>query len=153
MESSERPFRFEHPVEVRFKDIDLEGHAHHSHALVYFEEARAAYWRDVLGRGTLGDIDYILAEAGVRWHARILWPQTLRVGVRVSTLGRKHFRMEYEVRSSEGERLVSGHTVQVMYDYEAGASKRLPGSIRDAVLAFEETVDEGRVRGGVARGG
>lgn len=130
---SESTFRFRHPVDVRFKDIDVGGHAHHSHALVYFEEARAAYWRQVVGRGALDDIDYILAEAEVRYHARVLWPQTLEVAVRVSRLGGKHFEMEYEVRSSGGERLVSGRTVQVMYDYDVGSSTRIPDEARTAI--------------------
>lgn len=130
---SEPTFRFRHPVEVRFKDIDVGGHAHHSHALVYFEEARAAYWRGVVGREGAGDVDYILAEAEVRYHARVLWPQTLDVGVRVSRLGKKHFEMVYEVRSAAGDRLVSGRTVQVMYDYGAGASTRIPDDVRTAL--------------------
>lgn len=130
---SEPEFRFRHPVEVRFKDIDVGGHAHHSHSLVYFEEARAAYWREVVGRGTLDDVDYILAEAEVRFHARILWPQTLSVGVRVSRLGKKHFEMEYVVESPGGERLVSGRTVQVMYDYDVGSSTRIPEEARRAI--------------------
>lgn len=131
------PFRFRHDVEVRFKDIDIGGHAHHSHALVYFEEARAAYWREVVGRGSLDDVDYILAEAQVRYHARVLWPQRLDVGVRVSRLGKRHFEMEYEVRSAQGERLVSGTTTQVMYDYEAGASAAIPDETRAAIDALD----------------
>lgn len=131
------PFRFRHHVEVRFKDIDIGGHAHHSHALVYFEEARAAYWREVVGRGSLDDVDYILAEAQVRYHARVLWPQRLDVGVRVSRLGKRHFEMEYEVRSAGGERLVSGTTTQVMYDYEAGASAAIPDGTRAAIEGLD----------------
>jgi acyl-CoA thioester hydrolase len=131
------PFRFHHPVTVRFRDIDVGGHAHHSAALLYFEEARAAYWRKVVGRGGLEDIDYILAEASVRWHRRVLWPQDLSVGVRVSRLARKHFEMEYEVRSGEGERLQSGRTVQVMYDYEAGATTRIPPEVRAPIEALD----------------
>lgn len=130
---SEPVFRFHHPVEVRFQDIDVGGHAHHSKALVYFEEARAAYWRLVVGRGSLEEVDYILAEASVRYHARVLWPQTLEVGVRVSKLGKKHFEMDYEVRSSAGERLVSGRTVQIMYDYDVGSSTRIPVEVREAI--------------------
>ena len=132
-----QPYRFRHPVEVRFKDIDIGGHAHHSHALVYFEEARSAYWRDVVGRTGEGSIDYILAEAAVRWHQRVLWPARLAVSVRVSLLGRKHFVMDYLIDSPVGERLVSGTTVQVMYDYSVRASKRLPEDVRNPILAFE----------------
>jgi acyl-CoA thioesterase FadM len=59
------------------------------------------------------------------------------VGVRVVRVGRKHFEMEYEVLSEGGERLQSGTTVQVMYDYDAGASKRLPDELRRTLEAFD----------------
>lgn len=130
-------FRFRHPVAVRFCDIDIGGHAHHAQALVYFEEARAAYWRQVVGRAGLDDIDYIMAEARVRWHQRVLWPQELSVGVRVSRLGRKHFEMEYEVCAPDGARLQSGQSTQVMYDYAAGATKPLPDAVRAAMEALD----------------
>ncbi|MEK9502069.1 acyl-CoA thioesterase [Gaopeijia maritima] len=130
---TESAFRFTHPVEVRFKDVDVGGHAHHSHALVYFEEARAAYWHRVTGREGLDGVNYILAEARQRYHARVLWPQRLGVGVRVSRLGKRHFEMEYEVRSAEGELLVSGSTTQVMYDYEAESSMPVPADTRAAI--------------------
>ncbi len=131
--STSEKFRFHHTVPVRFRDIDVGGHAHHSVALMYFEEARSAYWRDVVGREGLEDIDYVLAEAEIRWHRRVLWPQDLSVAVRVTRLGRKHFDMEYEVRGGDGELLVSGRTLQVMYDYEAGGSKPLPEEVRSAI--------------------
>ena len=130
-----QPYRFRHSVDVRFKDIDVGGHAHHSHALVYFEEARAAYWREVVGKGGLEDIDYILAEATIRWHQRVLWPARLDVSLRIPLLARKHFVMEYLVTSAEGLPLVSGQTIQVMYDYGAGASKRVPDDVRAAITA------------------
>jgi len=130
-------FKFRHPVQVRFKDVDVGGHAHHSHALVYFEEARWAYWKHVVGRGELADVDYILAEATVRWHRRVLWPATLDVGVRVVRLGKKHFEMEYEALSAEGERMISGSTVQVWYDYEAGRTTRIPEDVRAPVEAAD----------------
>lgn len=138
-------FRFSHPVDVRFKDIDIGGHAHHSHALVYFEEARAAYWREVVGKGGLDGVDYILAEARQRYHARVLWPQRLAVGVRVSRLGKRHFEMEYEVRSSEGELLISGSTTQVMYDYEAASSMPVPAATRAAIEELDGPFGPGGV--------
>ena len=133
--ADDSPFDFVHPVPVRFKDIDIGGHAHHSHAFVYFEEARAAYWTRVAGREGLGGIDYILAESSIRFHDRVLWPQTLSVSVRVAKLGKRHFHMEYRVHGAEGGLLISGTTVQVMFDYEAGASKAIPEEIRERIEA------------------
>lgn len=150
-----QPFRFHHPVEVRFKDIDLGGHAHHSHALVYFEEARWAYWREVVGRSGVEAIDYILAEATLRWHRRVLWPARLDVGVRVALVGRKHFVMEYVVSSPAGERLVSGSTTQVMYDYAAGTTRRLSEEVRGRIEAFDGPFGRGGrwERAGAGNGG
>ena len=137
MAPSSAAFRFRLAADVRYSDVDAAGHVHHARALVFFEEARAAYWRDVVGRASIDDIDYVIAEATVRWHARIEWPATLEVCARVSAVGRKHFHMEYEVRSRAGERLVTGHTVQVMYDYAARSSKPVPPEVRAAIAAFE----------------
>lgn len=124
-------------VPVRFKDIDVGGHAHHSHALVYFEEARSAYWERVTGHRGLGAVDYILAEMTVRYRGRVLWPQTLRVGVRVTRLTRKTFEMEYEARSEDGAVVLSGASTQVMYDYERGSSMSMPDGHRRAILELD----------------
>lgn len=131
------PFRFWHPVPVRFRDVDVAGHAHHADALIYFEEARWAYWTEVVGRTRVEELNYVLADCSVRWHARVLWPQTLSVGVRVSRIGRKHFEMEYEVRSESGERLQSGKTIQVMYDYSVGGSMPMPDELRRTLTDFD----------------
>lgn len=123
-------FRFEHRAEVRFRDLDPMGHAHHSLPLIYFEEARAAYWRDVVRRSGADDIDYILAEATLGFRARILFPQRVTVLVRVSRIGSSSFDMEYQLRSADDELLADGRTVQVMYDYAAGRSKEVPAEVR-----------------------
>jgi acyl-CoA thioester hydrolase len=130
-------FRFHHAVDVRFRDVDAMGHAHHSLPLVYVEEARAAYWRAIAGRATVGDIDYVLAEVTVRFHQRITYPDRLDVAVRVSRLGGRSFEMAFEVRSSAGALLSSGTTVQVMYDYAAGSSMDVPPDVRRRIEAYE----------------
>ena len=135
MNKDNEEFRFRHGVDVRFKDIDVGGHAHHSHALVYFEEARWAYWQTVVGGSRGTEVGYILAEATIRYHARVLWPARLDVGVQVTRLGSKHFEMRYEVRTEEGERLISGSTIQIWYDYAAGRSVRIPEEVRAALEA------------------
>ncbi len=137
MKSQSGEFRFHADVDVRFSDIDVGGHAHHSRALIYMEEARAAYWQDVMGGTEPSEPDYILAEASLRFVQRVLYPDRLRVSVRVSVLGSKHFRMEYEVRGSNGQLLVSGWTTQVMFDYAEGRSTRIPDEVRARLEAWD----------------
>jgi acyl-CoA thioester hydrolase len=130
-------FSFWHHVDVRFKDIDVGGHAHHSLVLVYFEEARAKYWQEVVGRGSLDEVDFILAEARVRYHARILYPMRLRVGVRVPFLGRKHFVMEYLALDGDEGPLATGETTLVMFDYAASRTRTVTPEIRAAIESWE----------------
>ena len=130
-------FRFRHPVDVRFQDVDLYGHAHHSKALIYFEEARWAYWHEVVDSNRIHNVMYVLSEVQVRYHQRIIYPLKLDVGVRVSLLGKKHFVMEYELRSTDGALLASGSSVQVMFDYEKAASVRIPPAVRRAIEAWD----------------
>ena len=139
---AESAFRFWHDVPVRFRDVDVAGHAHHADALTYFEEARWAYWTEVVGHKRIDELNYVLAECHVRWHARVFWPQTVSVGVRVARIGRKHFEMEYEVRSEGGDRLQSGSTVQVMYDYAAGSSTPMPDELRRTLETFDGPFEE-----------
>ncbi|MCI0434966.1 MAG: acyl-CoA thioesterase [Gemmatimonadetes bacterium] len=131
-------FRFHHAVDVRFRDLDPMGHAHHTLPLVYLEEARAAYWREVVGRDGLQAIDYVMAEITVRFHQRIEYPMRLDVLLRTSRIGGKSFEQEFEVRSAESQALLSsGKSVSVMYDYPAGSSIAVPDDVRERIERYE----------------
>lgn len=130
-------FRFRRPIDVRFRDVDAMGNAHHSVPLIYFEEARAAYWREVVGRPALADIDYTVGEAELRFHERITFPARLTVGVRTTRLGNSSFTMEYALWDEAGAVLTTGRTVLVMYDYERGRSKPIPDDVRRRIEEWE----------------
>jgi acyl-CoA thioester hydrolase len=132
------PFRFQVAVPVRFADIDVGGHAHHSKVLSYIEEARWAYWTRVGGRPeTTEGVDHILAEATVRYRARIFYPDTLTVGVRCAALGRSSVVLEYEVRGGGGELKAEATTVLVLFDYAAGATARVDPELRARIERHE----------------
>jgi acyl-CoA thioester hydrolase len=136
-EAGRESYRFLHDVEVRFRDLDPMGHAHHSLPLIYWEEARARYWREVAGRGDVADIDYVMGEFTVRYLSRIRFPARLTAGVRVSRLGRSSFGMEYGLWDEEDRLLSTGSSAQVVYDYGAGRSAPLDDATRARIEAFE----------------
>jgi acyl-CoA thioester hydrolase len=120
-------------VPVRFRDLDPMGHAHHTLPLIYLEEARAAFWRELKGSASLDAIDYVMAEVTVRFHARILYPGDVLVGLRVRHVGTKSFVTDFEVRDTAGALLSSGSAVQVAYDYERTAARALDAHERAAL--------------------
>jgi len=133
-------FRFFHPIEVRYGDLDPQGHVNNACYLTYMEQARIAYIQ-TLGLwpgGTFLDIGIILAEAQVVFNSPILYGQKLRVGVRVSRLGNKSLTMDYLLEDAEnGKRLASGSSVLVTYNYRDARSLPIPEDWRKAIESFE----------------
>ncbi|HJW89157.1 MAG TPA: thioesterase family protein [Anaerolineales bacterium] len=137
-------FRFYHPIEVRYGDLDPQGHVNNASYLTYMEQARIAYihtlglWRG----GSFLDVGIILAEARVIFQAPIMFGQQVRVGVRVSQIGNKSLTMEYLLENGAGgQQLASGSSVVVAYDYREARSMSVPEDWRNAISEFEDLND------------
>ena len=129
-------FRTEIPV--RFRDLDPMGHAHHTLPLIYLEEARAAFWRELKGTDSLDAIDYVMAEITLRLHARIHFPSSVTVGLAVRRVGSKSFTLVFEIRNDAGGLLASGSAVQVSYDYDRSAAQPINDPDRAALNAWRD---------------
>ena len=70
---------FEHPVDVRWRDVDALGHVNHAVFLTYFEEGRDAFFKQTLG----GEPDYVVARLEVDLRAEVRYPER-RVTVRLA---------------------------------------------------------------------
>ncbi|GMU52214.1 MAG: hypothetical protein AMXMBFR33_13600 [Candidatus Xenobia bacterium] len=123
-------FSFEHPVEVRFRDLDALGHVNHASFLTYFEIARTAYWMQLSGVRSVAALDFILARVECDYRSSVSFPDTLQVGVRCSKLGTKSFDLEYRVRRGDGQVAAVGRTVQVGYDYATGQTRPIQPEVR-----------------------
>lgn len=133
-------FGFYHPIEVRYGDLDPQGHVNNARYLTYFEQARVLYFRKLgLWDGrSFDEIGVILADAHVTFKAPALLGQDLRVGVRVSRLGNKSFSMEYSLEDTgTGQELATGSTVLVAFDYLSGQTIPIPPAWREIITAFE----------------
>lgn len=130
-------FPFTHETAVRFRDLDPMGHAHHTLPLIFFEEARARFWREVAGRDGVADIDYIMKDVRVTYHARLHYPGRVRVSLRVHDLGTTSFTLDYELRDADDDTLqATGRSVQVLFDYDAGESRPLDEDTRRRLGRF-----------------
>jgi acyl-CoA thioester hydrolase len=134
------PFRFFHPIEVRYSDIDAQHHVNSASYFTYMEQARAAYLRTLgLWKGDDFDaIGIIIAEQSCSYKNPIRFGQHVEVGVRTAEFGNKSMRMEYIIRDrSDRRELASGRTILVAYDYPAGESIIVPAEWKRRINAFE----------------
>jgi len=113
------------------------GHVNNAVYLTYLEIARFAYWKAAGLDRIAGEVSYIMARVEIDFRASATFGDVLDVALSVTGIGRSSFSMAYEIRD-QNERVVStARSVQVTYDYAAGASVLVPPAIRQHIQEFE----------------
>jgi acyl-CoA thioester hydrolase len=134
-------FRFFHPVDVRYADVDAQRHVNNVAFFTYMEQARARY---LVHLGLWDGQDFtaigiIIAEASCAYRAPINFGQAVQVGVRASRLGSKSLTLDYRIEDPQTAAVfATGRTVLVAYNYGAGRSIRLPDTWRESIARFED---------------
>ena len=134
-------FRFYHPIEIRYGDLDPQGHVNNAKYLTYFEQARIAYWID-MGFFTTDqsfmEIGVILADVHLTYLAPVYFGQKIKVGVHVARLGNKSMTWEQNVVDVEsGKELAKAEIVIVAYDYRQEKTIPIPQEWREKIVEFE----------------
>ena len=143
-------FRFVYPVEVRYGDVDAQGHVNHTKFLTYMEMARFKYMQQ-LGLFKPGmpyeNAGMIVADAQCSYRVPLEFPEIALVHVRVAAVGNRSFTLHYRLeRASDGRLVALGRTVQVAYDYARQTSQPVPDSWRAQFAAFEGEAGDGGER-------
>jgi acyl-CoA thioester hydrolase len=133
-------YRFYHPIEVRYGDLDPQGHVNNAKYLTYLEQTRSQYLRHLGlwdGRNFM-EIGIILAETQITFLAPVLYGQPIRVGICVSRIGNKSIQMKYSIEdATKGVELATASSVLVAFDYQNSLSIPVPEAWRKAVAEFE----------------
>jgi acyl-CoA thioester hydrolase len=134
-------YRFYHPVEVRYGDLDPQGHVNNAKHLTYFEQARIAYWIE-MGFFTKDqsfiEIGVILADVHIIYLEPIYFGQRIKVGVHVAKMGNKSMTWEQNIVDAEsGKELAKGEVVVVAYDYKEEKTIPIPQEWREKITQFE----------------
>ena len=123
-------------IDVRFQDLDAMGHVNNAVYATYFEEARVAYFDQVLAL-SLSEIESVLAHLEIDYRRPVTADDDdVSVALRVPELGRSSVPMEYEVRADGGV-AATGETVQVVVDEKTQSSRPIPDAWREQIEAFE----------------
>ena len=133
-------FRYIYPIQVRFGDIDSQGHVNNARIVTYFEQARIFYLKKLALWDGLSflDLGVIVADVHVTYLAPVHLDQAVQVGMGVTRLGNKSMTMDAQLENSDTHRLLATCvTVMVAYDYHQGASILIPEDWREKIAGFE----------------
>jgi len=134
-------FHFFHPVEVRYGDLDPQGHVNNAKYLTFFEQARGYY---LVRLGLFGmdqsfqELGVIIADIHIQYRAPVTWGASIKVGVRTAKIGNRSLTIEQCVMDSSAQKpYANGTVILVAYDYREHKSIAVPGEWRDKISKFE----------------
>ena len=129
------------PVQIRFKDIDKQGHVNNANHLTYVETARVAYFNTVLGKDVNWDkTGLLLARTEIDYFVPIFLEHEIVVVTKVSRIGNKSFDVENIIlkkTTKQEEICAKVKSVFVCYDYENKCTIQIPSLWKEKFSQFE----------------
>ena len=134
-------FRFFHPVEVRYGDLDPQGHVNNAKHLTYFEQARIAYLMQLelfTKDQSFMEIGVILADVHITYLEPVYFGQNIKVGVHVAKLGNKSMTWEQNIVDVDtNKEIAKGKIIMVTYDYREEKTIPIPQEWIEKIIKFE----------------
>ncbi len=138
-------FHFYHLIEVRYGDLDPQGHVNNAKFLSYMEQGRVFYFKQLKlwEGGSFLKFGIILADVHITFRKAIQFGDPVRVGVRISHLGNKSMTSEYRLEDArDGTEFASGASVLVAYDYQDKRTIPVPKEWCRKIEQFEGLAEE-----------
>jgi len=136
---------FRTPIQMRFRDVDSMGHVNNAVYATYLEQARAAFFAEVVGE-RLDAVRTVLVTQRIDYRRPVEWGADVAVTLAVDDLGRSSIPMRYGVRA-DGTLAATGRTVQVAVD-EDGDARRVPDAWRERIAARQGNGEQERASRG-----
>jgi acyl-CoA thioester hydrolase len=133
-------WRFSFTDQVRYGDLDTNGHLNNVAYHQFFESARVAYMRDLFPEieplARSGEFGMIFAETHVRFASPGFYEEIMRVDVRPVELRRSSVKIAFEmVCEGDGRLVAEGWGTLVGYDYVAGRAAPFPERVAERLRA------------------
>ncbi len=115
---------------VTIGDINYGGHLGNERALVIFQDARIRFLgHHGFTEKSIGeDVGIVVVESGCSYLRQVFLHEELEIHVEVEEMAGKKFTLRYTVSRAEGgEKVITGFTVILAYNYSLRRVVLLPG--------------------------
>ncbi|MGA8454096.1 MAG: thioesterase family protein [Streptosporangiaceae bacterium] len=125
---------FERVVDVRWRDVDGLNHVNHAVFLTYLEEARDAFYAQIMGSEPI----YVVVRLEVNFRAQVRYPdRRVTVRVEVVQLGSTSLTTRETILTPSGDVAADARVVTVRWD--ADSHKPVPFTEAERARLTEES--------------
>lgn len=115
---------------VRFADLDVNGHVNNAVYASYFESGRVILIRDTANGLTPAGANWVMVRLDIHYRAELHWPGTIETGLGVRRLGRTSVTFD-QVVFSQGRCVASAQATTVLVDSRTRKPTPLTSSVID----------------------
>ncbi len=133
-------YKFFHPTEVRYGDLDPQGHVNNAKYLTYFEQARVYYFMKMglfSKDQSFMEIGIIVADIHVKYRAPTHYGDNIKTGAKIVRIGNKSITVEQCVMDDTGKVMASGEVILVTFDYKSMKTIPVPDDWKRKIAEFE----------------
>ena len=127
-------------IPVAWGDMDAFQHVNNVSYVRWLETGRIAYFQRIgfLERMKTEGIGPILARLTIDYRRPVTFPDTVRVDVTTTKIGRSSFTLAYRIRSdAQKAEVLTAEDVIVVMDYRASRTTPVDDALRSAIAALE----------------
>ena len=134
------PFPVIYQMDIAWGDMDAFQHVNNAVYLRYFESARIRYFEktpmfDIMQQEGIGPIVH---SHRIRYRFPLTYPDTIRIGVRVTGVGYDRITVAYQLLSTRHHIIAAeGETTIVFLNYQARQKAPVPEPVLQAIDALE----------------
>jgi len=133
-------FRYWKTIEVRWGDMDAQGHVNNTVYFTYCESARVELLRKIGFKGKQAGLPEgpTLVHASCDFKRQVVYPAKLDVGLRVDRISQRSFKMVYGIFFHGTDEVSAIATsINAWANYVEGRSVELPEEIRAALAEYQ----------------
>jgi acyl-CoA thioester hydrolase len=128
-------------IEVRWGDLDAQGHVNNAVYFTYCEAARVELLRRIGFKGKQTGLKEgpALVHASCDFKRQVVYPAMLDIGLRVENIGQRSFKIVYGI-FFHGSNEVSAEatSINAWIDYAEGKAVNLPEEIRTGLAEHQK---------------
>jgi acyl-CoA thioester hydrolase len=133
-------FKYWKTIEVRWGDMDAQGHVNNAVYFTYLESARVELVRKLGCKGKQGGAaeGLALVSTSCDFKRQVVYPAVIDVGLRVERVGRRSFETSFGIFIQGTDELVaSARSVNAWVEYAAERAVEIPDWFRTSLAEYQ----------------
>ncbi|RME16118.1 MAG: acyl-CoA thioesterase [Bacteroidetes bacterium] len=131
-------FKHQIPIQIRYIDIDMQGHVNNAVYLSYIEQGRVEYLHQLLPDNDFQKNGLVIARTEIDYFEPIFLHESILCYTRITHIKNKSFVFENVLASKEKSIKCLAKSIMVCFDYTTNSTIPVPDEWKSKIHQLEE---------------